>query len=120
MFLERDLARRLAVLVLETSKVREESYDHAASNAASERAARERNENPHCAYAGYVDYNKFYRLSIHDACVQVCPPELVTPVFILVESGYQDMFDWANGVLGNKGNAAPSTNGDEVPGIEES
>lgn len=82
-----EMARPLAEFLLETAKVREESYDHVASDVAETSA-----ENNNMIY----NFNDYYKLSIQQAAEQVCPPLLVEPVAMLLRNNWNESLDWAN------------------------
>ena len=52
----------------------------------------------------YVDYNKFYALSLHKAVTKVCTdmnePDLIDPVHFLLSQTWNETQDWCNRMLG--------------------
>jgi hypothetical protein len=83
-----DMVRPLAELILETAKLREESYDKAAAD------EQER------LNTTITDYHVFYKLTLEQAAEQACPPQLVEPVTMLLRNNWNESLDWAkNAVL---------------------
>lgn len=98
-------AQTLAQLVLDAHRLREESYGKEASMAAYEAGLAARAEQPDNIYAGLVNYNKFYGLSLIAACRAACKQmgddylDLERPVYLLVECAANDVQEWALEVI---------------------
>lgn len=89
----------LAKAILRSAEAREASYDNKACEEVvnwtteAKRKAAARGETLHIS----VDYDKFYRLSIMNACIKECPKDLVLPVWYLLSGSQRDSaLDWAN------------------------
>ena len=71
--------------VLLAAKLREDSYDHKAANAAKD--------------LDFVDYAKFYTLSLNDAAEkaseQIENNALAFPVYLLLSCCWNDILSWA-------------------------
>lgn len=98
------IAKTLAQLIQAAAKMYEESYDRVAADAASLKADAERQVDPSNIYVGHVDYAKFYRLSMRQACENACAaadePRLGEPVYLMLSSWWNDTNDWASSVTG--------------------
>lgn len=86
---------KFAKIILLSQKIREESYDHEAANESY-------------SNSGFVDYDEFYgkdRLqSIEEACLLVhLPKRIAYPIYLGMDR-WNDMQDWAIGVLGKEAN----------------
>lgn len=87
-------AQTLAKLVLEAARIREDSYDHAAAKRATEE---------HGAQSHFVDYSKFYGLTLREA-VAVAANEhgtdsLADPAFLLLYCSWNDALEWAEKII---------------------
>lgn len=82
-------ARILATGIMASANRREESYDKAAADAATLNAG----------LTGFVDYTKFYRLSLDEACAP--EGDLAQPIHFLLYNSWNDACDWAENYLGN-------------------
>ncbi len=78
----------LATLISDAAKLRENSYDTAAADAAS--------------LLGMAGFDQFYRVDLHNACRAVCVTancEVYTDlIFILLQNNWNDALNWANNV----------------------
>lgn len=92
-------AQDLAFLVTACAKVHRESYDRVAADAATVKADAEKMADKDNIYAGMVDYSKFYKLTLREACEQTCKmclhEELAEPVYLLLSLAWNDIAAWA-------------------------
>lgn len=42
-----------------------------------------------------VDFKPFYKLTLRQACEQVCSPDTLTPTFLLLHHSWNDAIEWA-------------------------
>lgn len=84
-------AVNLATSIHEAADIRESSYNKRAANKAR-LAAESAKQSP------YVDWNKFYKVSLRDACAQA-NPALAEPVFLLLHYAWNDALAWAERVM---------------------
>lgn len=97
-------ASLLAHAILAAAKAHEESYDQeAAEHAAEEEDAARQEGRP--VYP--VDYSKFYRVSLLNACLQQ-GDGLGRPVFYLLHCSWNDALAWAEGLVRNSKSAEAS------------
>lgn len=74
---------QLAKAILAAAEVREKSFDHAAAHKAE-------------ANGDLVDYKRFYKVSMHDACFpDGGNPFIGYPVFLLLTNSWNDAIAWA-------------------------
>lgn len=86
-----EMALPLARYILEAAKVREESFDHAQAAIDKTKHAAERTS------PGYPLAD--YKLTIQQAAEQVCPPQLVEPVAMLLRNNWNESLDWAKTIV---------------------
>jgi hypothetical protein len=95
-----NVAQTIANLILQSAQIHSASYDSEAADSASKKADLERANNPDNIYAGLVDYNQFYRMTLGEAVTTACKrsqhEELFMPIYLLVQLGWNDALDWAN------------------------
>ncbi len=98
------ISHALATLCLETMKIREASYDHAAADKAMEedqaKEAAQRLSHPMNPYYNVVDFSSFYKLTLRQAAEQVCSKALAEPVCYLLAGYWNDIEIWAQETLG--------------------
>jgi len=87
----------LARLVLKAAQIHEDSFDMEAANKASMRQQKD-------IGFGLIDYSRFYRLSIHDACQQLEPRSLRVPVYVLLTMAWNDAIEWAKATANSQCN----------------
>jgi hypothetical protein len=84
-------AQLLATLVLNTAKIREDSYDHEAAQASTDAST-----------SGLVDYAKFYKLGLDESATMAANllqcPDLKQPAFLLLYSNWNDALEWAESI----------------------
>jgi hypothetical protein len=86
-------------MLLDAMRVREESYDKAASAEASAKSEAERKADPDNSYADMVDYAQFYRKTLRESCDEVAKaagePTMGEIVYYLLEYTWNDCQIWA-------------------------
>lgn len=86
-------ASTLASIILAAAKLREDSYDHAASDKA--KAACESSP----GLSNYLDFDRFYLTDIgqatHDAAKAAGQPELAYVAHLLLKATWNNALDWA-------------------------
>ena len=105
----------LATLVKSAASLRELSYDHAASDAATRKRDAEeeqfRIDRPGEIFYGCVDYKEFYQISLEEACEKVATdaghPGLTYPLYLLLNQTWNDISSWAEDVLDPKATVEP-------------
>lgn len=95
----------LAEIVLKGMQLREQSYDHKeADQANADNEVKRMGMEPKLQYLCVVDYAKFYKMTLHDACVaaakELAHEELGFPAYLLSEYAWNDISDWAHEILG--------------------
>lgn len=92
--------RTFASIVLDAMAIREESYDHAASDSAQAEYLAKCEANPHNLYLS-PDYAKFYGMSETEAAEAAAKkhglPMLAHLVYLAVSSWPSDVYEWATG-----------------------
>lgn len=83
---------QLAVFVLAAAKAHEASFDKVGSDA----AATEAEKLPAGDMARHVDFSKFQKLNIFQATCTVVPVDYQMPVYLLLQTSWNDALDWAN------------------------
>ena len=105
----------LARLFTEAARIREESFDHSAAEAAEEanKVATDEYEkrSPNSSYYPTPDYSKFYTKDLHQAAEQACKeaeadPRLAQMVQLALYTCWNDILGWANDCQGSSSGAA--------------
>ncbi len=98
------MKNELAKIILDAMKIRSESYDQAAADAASRKADEERKADPGNIYAGMVDFVQFYRKTLEQACTEAATkagePEIGELVYYALFHAWNDCESWLQDVLG--------------------
>lgn len=105
--------------ILAAMEARENSYDRAASDAASAANDVKRKELEALGQPTYycvVDYAKFYQMSEREAVASVVPAEFVDPVYLLLVTAWNDIQGWCAEALGK---ASPTGVQEAVEGDDE-
>lgn len=110
-----EISKLMAELVLKAAERNQMSYDVVASAAASEADEKRRAEfeaaNPGRIYCGGVDYSKFYKIKLDEACEQVATeaghPALGRMIY-LAFYWWNDVIEWANAVTDPTATTEPS------------
>lgn len=84
-----DAERRLAKLVIMASECYNNGFDAAAAQVAQTEAVKSR---------AIIDYSQFQRITLHQACKEVCPSNWAEPVYYMLHSAWNDALDWAEGI----------------------
>ncbi len=89
---------KFAYMIVDALAMHEASYDHKASEKATEKRKVSGNT------LSYVDYNKFYRKSMLDCCVAVAnkanDKALALPLHLLLQSHHNEALEWAELLVG--------------------
>lgn len=109
-------SRILAEIIVNAVQLREDSYDKDSADVASEKCERERlqqeKDNPGSIFYGYVDYSKFYTMSLEDCCEKVAKDKgsiaLGTIAYLALNGWWNDTIDWAQKVLDPTATCEPS------------
>ena len=82
-----------AILILNASRIREDSYDHAA-------AAKAINDNIDNTYP--LDFKQFYTKTLaeaaKEACIEENVPFLKIPVYLALHNTWNEIIDWATAI----------------------
>lgn len=100
--MNKEIAEQLAQWCLDAMSTHQQSYDHAAADKATEidNARRERDKlNPNSLDMCLVDYSKFYKYDLQEACMKVSP-ECGFLIYLALDAWWNDVQDWANQTLG--------------------
>jgi hypothetical protein len=85
---------QLAHCLLAAAELHEESYDRAAAEEYTR----------HLPPGAFVDFQRFYGLSLeeaaHQACMDFAVPDLEDPTYLLLLSNWNDIIVWAEQVTG--------------------
>lgn len=84
-----DAERRLAKLVIMAVECYNNGFDKNAAQQATTDALKTR---------AIVDYSQFQRITLHQACKEVCPSNWAEPVYYILHSAWNDALDWAEGI----------------------
>jgi hypothetical protein len=103
-----DVVFRAAHIVLTATIIREDSYDHAAADAATARDQKERvaweQAHPKLVYPSCIDYSRFYKLDLQEACELAAKQhgcqDLGFLVYLALSSWWNDTTEWAVRILG--------------------
>lgn len=91
--------KKLAQILLNAMRIREESYNKVAADAASAQAEADKARDPGNIYVGMIDYSGFYRKSVQEACSEAATaanePSLSEPVYLLLLYAWNDCCVWA-------------------------
>jgi hypothetical protein len=98
---EKTQAEVMAEAILKSANLRESSYDKAAADEATEVAEAQREAEPDNIYAGFVDHESFYGLTLEEACKQASPEDIWEPVYLLLALAWNDACDWAKNTINN-------------------
>jgi hypothetical protein len=86
---------QLAVFVLAAAKAHEESYDKTASDAAVAEVEKH-GEAVSSVLSRHIDFSQFQKLNIFQATCTVVPVDYQMPVYLLLQTAWNDALDWAN------------------------
>lgn len=102
----------LARCITEAVRVYESSYDHVGADAETKRvadandalraAAAEQGRELSLSEMQWGFYEKYQRLTIHEAVEAVVPTQMVQPVYLLIKYTWNEALDWANEILKNE------------------
>lgn len=100
------IAKTLALAVKRAMQIHEDSYDHAAADAASaEDEARIAQAKPNdiTAHWPYIDYAAFYRKTLAQACDEAAPPGCGRLLYLALQAWWNDAAIWADEILDDGG-----------------
>lgn len=90
----------LAKCILKASEIREQSFDHAAANASSIQADKDRSKNSNNVYSGITDFRRFYRKTIAESCEEACSNTGLSAILhILLDNSWNESINWAKDTL---------------------
>lgn len=108
--------RNFATAILKAVSIREGSYDHATADAETEELEQERaiweRGNPDRMWIGSIDYARFYRITLEEACYEAAAegPGIAIGriIFLALYECWNDAIEWANQILDPTATTAPT------------